>query len=367
MDGMVNNAGPSEWTVLIRADASPEIGTGHVMRCLALAHAIADRGGRPEFASSAISDPLRRRIEDAGFAVVEVPARHPDPRDLATLLALARQRDAAWVVTDGYAFDTGYQEAIRRAGRRLMVIDDYNHLPRYDCDVLLNQNLGAESLAYKVNPEAVRLFGPRYALLRPEFPAYRDRPRDLPAQARKILVLFGGADPANVTGRTLEALRGLDLEVRAVVGPLNPHWDRLCEQVARIHAECSATRIELLRDVRDMPALMAWADLAITAAGSTCWELACLGVPMVVTAVAENQEGIARELERAAVAVRLTEREVGDIAALKELIGTLLQQKDRRGRMTAALSSLVDGLGARRIASLLHLRGCRFLLPPQVK
>ena len=194
---------------------------------------------------------------------------------------------------DGYHFDPAYQKAIREAGYRLLVVDDTAHLPAYHADVLLNQNIYAPQLTYSYDPHTVLLLGPMYALLRPEFLVWKEWERHIPDTARHILVTLGGGDSDNVTLKVIQALHDIrlpDLEIRVIVGPANPHRDSL---VAAI--EHGPHSVELLFDVTDMPGLMAWADIAVSAAGSTCWELLFMGLPSLVGVLADNQVPIAED------------------------------------------------------------------------
>lgn len=343
--------------LVIRADASSRIGTGHVMRMLALAQAAADRGSRTVFVCAEIPEALEARLRKEGFPVERIAAVAGTPGDAATTVDIARRHrgtpDAkAWIVTDGYAFDATYQGALRNAGFRVMVIDDYNHLPAYDCDLLVNQNIGAEELRYAFRSPARRMPGPRFAMLRREFRAAMKQVRATARPARpgepvRVLVTMGGADIHHMTGKVLHALSGLNdraFHVRAVVGAAYPDFDAL---VAALPA--GPHRLECLRNVENMPELMQWADLAVTAAGSTCWELLGLGVPMLVVVVAENQARIGRLLGERGIATDLgwydawsDERFVGEVRRLTA-------DPARIDRFREAGRRLVDGDGVDRL------------------
>jgi spore coat polysaccharide biosynthesis predicted glycosyltransferase SpsG len=141
-----------------------------------------------------------------------------------------------WLVLDGYHFTSDYQRAMRDSGLRLLIIDDYNHQPRYHADVLLNQNLGAERFQYVCDSDTVLLLGTKYALLRKEFSILEGQRPEVTKVARKILVTLGGADRDNVMLKVFRALKLSnirDLEARIVVGPANPHGEKLQEEVRR--------------------------------------------------------------------------------------------------------------------------------------
>jgi UDP-2,4-diacetamido-2,4,6-trideoxy-beta-L-altropyranose hydrolase len=331
--------------LLIRADADTAMGTGHVMRCLALA---AQWPGNVTFAGI-VESHVRERVVRAGHRFAPIPAAHPNPADLQSTLSLAEELSAAWIVLDGYHFDPDYHQAVRDAGYRLLVIDDNAHRPHYHADLLLNQNIYASELDYQVDDDTVLVLGTRYALLRPEF--VERGPSPLRADAHHVLVTLGGGDPDNVTLTVLEGIRLLEdpgLRVRVVVGMANPNRESLVTL-----AETDG-RIELLENVQDMPGLMAWTDAAISAGGSTNWELCYMGVPNVIVILADNQEPIAQGLAAAGASVNLgwhtavTPRQIAD--ALSRLLGSA----DRRQAIRQQQQQLVDGLGAVRVVGSLQ-------------
>lgn len=324
--------------LVVRADASSRIGTGHVMRCMALAQAWP---GKAIFLSHELPAGLQQRLSDAGIQYVPVDS----PLDPASALAVMDQHEAQWLVVDGYPFDISYQTAVRQAGKKLFLIDDYAHLPAYEADVLFNQNVTAIGLDYTINPDALLMLGPRYCLLRPEF---HERPAaEPPAVAHNLLVTLGGSDPDNVTLSVMEAVSALhDLTTRVVIGAANPHR-RALEQVAAHHG------IELLVDVRDMPALMRWADIAITSGGTTCWELAFMGLPALVMSIAENQDAIADRLGKSGAMIGLGRGREIDPAALVDQVRALARHPVRRMEMRQMQQLMVDGRGAERVVRLL--------------
>ena len=186
----------------IRADADSKIGTGHIMRCIALAQAWQDNGGEVTFISHCESDALRERIVKEGFQFIPVENTTPHADDLFRTLCYLKHNSSltihhspAWFVLDGYHFTPEYQKAIRNAGIHLLVIDDMNHLPHYHTDILLNQNIHALELNYNCDGDTTLFLGTSYVLLRREFLKYRDVKRKIPERAKNILVTLGGADP----------------------------------------------------------------------------------------------------------------------------------------------------------------------------
>src|SRR5258705_1195151 len=143
--------------------------------------------------------------------------------------------------------------------------------------------------------------GPRYILLRREFAFWRKGRFGIARQARRILVTMGCSDPDNVTEKILRVLLAEpDLDLTVVVGGSNPH----CADIERLVEEANRP-IRLLKDVANMPALMVWADLVVSGAGTTSWEICMMGLPAALCVLAPNQERIATELARLGAAFDL--------------------------------------------------------------
>jgi UDP-2,4-diacetamido-2,4,6-trideoxy-beta-L-altropyranose hydrolase len=341
--------------LLVRADAGLDIGTGHVLRCLALTQAWNDLGGASVYLGCAAEPGLTRRLDAEYAEVLPVAARHPDPRDLELTIQAVRDQRPDWLVVDGYHFDRGYQRGLAALSTRVLWIDDEGLEREYETDLLLNQNLGAEKIGYRSPAPPDRLLGPTYALLRREFAAERPPRGDVPALARRILVTMGGGDAANVTQTVLDALDALDrvsvrLEARVVAGAVNP-------RVPELRRACASRGFELVENATNMAALMQDSDLAVSAAGSSCWELCCEGVPTIAIPVADNQRAIARGLDEAGAA-----RDAGwhrDLTAdlLAGVIEDVVGDPGLRRRMTEAGQALVDGKGAQRVVSRMRGHG----------
>ena len=339
--------------LVIRADADSRMGTGHVMRCLALARAWQERGGRVVLAGHIGSDSLRQRLSGQGIELMGLVSGPPAAEEMQWLDTLRRQQagraEESWIVLDGYQFDQPYQQRLRRSGLKLLVIDDYAHLPAYDADLLLNQNPGGEKLDYQTPPETVLLRGGKYVLLRREFLEARRREiADSPEQAARLLITLGGADPDNATLKVMEALQRLELpavQAKIIVGPANSHLPLLREWMRG-----GSLSAELLVDVHDMAPLMQWADAAVTAGGSTCWELACLGVPALVITLADNQRGVARIMAESGAGLDCGWHHALQPDQLAGAIAALCRNRRQRQAMHAAGRALVDGEGADRVA-----------------
>ncbi len=340
--------------LFIRADASVQIGTGHIMRCIALAQAWQDKGGKVTFISHCESEKLRDRIITEGFDLITIDYPHPHPSDIEKTISTIKHLSSfafdiapTWLVLDGYHFTPDYQKAIREAGIRLLVIDDMNHLPHYHADILLNQNIYAPELRYNCDAHTKLLLGTKYVLLRREFLKYKDLKREMHRRARKILVFMGGADPTNETGKVLKALKLLnrdDVAVDVVIGASNPFKDEIITMAKQIpHVTCHF-------DVNNMAELMSSADMGIGAGGTSTWERCCIGLPSIIMVLADNQKKIAEELEKEGVVVNLGWHEEVTEMDIRDAAQSLLADADKRRDMGLKGKGMVDGNGARRTA-----------------
>src|SRR2546422_2792229 len=197
------------------------MGTGHIMRCLALAQAWQDAGGQPVFAMTESLPALDARLEAERFSIEHLDAAPGSDSDAQQTAQLAGRLSAHWVVLDGYHFDECYERSVKKHGPQLLVMDDYGHGPHTEADLLVNQNLHANGSVY-VGPNEHRrlLLGPGYALLRREFIRCRSWKREVPEVASKLLVTLGGTDADNVTLKVIQALeqQSADLETVVVMG-----------------------------------------------------------------------------------------------------------------------------------------------------
>ncbi|MCK6626368.1 MAG: UDP-2,4-diacetamido-2,4,6-trideoxy-beta-L-altropyranose hydrolase [Anaerolineae bacterium] len=347
--------------LLIRADGNSTIGAGHLMRCLALGQAWQEAGGTVNFAVTKAPPALEKRLCQETMGVNQLTELPGSPQDAMQTISLAQKLNAKWVVVDGYHFDAAYQQALKQADLRLLVVDDYGHASHYSADLVLNQNMYAhESLYTSREPFTQLLLGSKYVLLRREFWSWRGWRREIAPLARKVLVTLGGADPDNVTLKVIQALRQTKLEglqAVVVVGSSNPHWETLRAAVGH-----SSPSFRLERDVTDMPALMAWADLAISAGGSTCWELAFMGLPSLVLILADNQRRVAEGLDAAGVAFNLGHPTNLSPAALANALHALAHQAEQRTVSARRGQELIDGCGAARVAQ--QMRTCDLTFRP---
>jgi UDP-2,4-diacetamido-2,4,6-trideoxy-beta-L-altropyranose hydrolase len=334
--------------LVIRADANADIGTGHVMRCVALAQAWRDSGGRVIFVHAPAGAEIHERLLSEGFEVSGISGEMGSAEDAAQTTELCAKNAAEWLVLDGYHFSQDYRDRIENAASHLLLVDDHGAFAPYHCDIVLNANVYASDAMYSDHQGRTRfLLGPRYALLRREFLAAKREHAEVPETAARLLVTLGGADPNNVTLQVVEALQELGdqaFELTVVLGASNRHRTSLEEALREF-----SRPVRLLLNVANMSEVMAGSDLAISAGGGTCDELAFLRVPMFLITIAENQEQAVEAYCRnnaAATAGWFTDLKRSGLAkTLRDMIG----DRSLRTQISERAGSLVDGLGAQRV------------------
>ncbi|MBU0457819.1 UDP-2,4-diacetamido-2,4,6-trideoxy-beta-L-altropyranose hydrolase [Patescibacteria group bacterium] len=330
-------------TILFRTDASTTIGTGHVMRCLALAQEALDQGHKAIFLMLPGADHLKERLTEEGCEVIELKSSRASTGDIKETAELFKESGALCAVVDGYAFGDDYQKGLKEAGVRFLLIDDYGHAKKYSADFILNQNAYAKELEsiYSDRPDDCELLlGHEFVLFRREFKNANPTEK-VPEKAKKILVTLGGGDPDNITLRIVQLLKQVaDLDVTVVVGSAHEHLDQI---------KSEAQGMKVICDAHNMEELITEADLAIAAGGTTSYELAFMGVPALMFIFADNQIRVAEDLDRRGVVKSLGwARECSNEEFLASLRAILADQGLRQ-RMSETGKSLIDGGGTKRV------------------
>lgn len=358
-------------TVAFRVDSSLKIGSGHLVRCLTLADGMKAQGVRTLFVCRELTGNLISLIRSRGHEIEVLPpppesgkaADEPGPyhsfwlevparQDALESAAILSNRRIGWLIVDHYALDSRWQEKVRPAVARIMVIDDLADR-LHDCDLLLDATHGRNQEEYLNLAPRCRSFlvGSRHALLRPEFARYREeamRKRFSLGRLKGILVCFGGMDPANLSSVALKGLESVEsggpFEVDIVLGQMSPHYETICRAAAE-----SPLKVKVYSYVDDIARLMVKADLSIGAAGTITWERCCLGLPSLACISAKNQEtniktlsalGALKNLGRAA---SITER------AIAEEVSELAADPERRRAMSERAFTVCDGRGLERV------------------
>ena len=353
--------------IVIRTDASIEIGTGHVMRCLTLANGLAEVGAQVRFLCRSHNGNLIDLIRRLGFEVEVLQATtlvdlqsdsmsdpahaawlgcdwHSDARQCHSVLS----HKIDWLIVDHYALDQRWERKMRTVCQNIMVIDDLADRV-HDCDLLLDQSMGRSASDYLdiVGTKTRMLLGPKYALLRPEFARWRANSlaRRQSPKLRHILVSMGGVDQNNVTGRVLTALNGCCLplleKITVILGPHAPWRDAV--NTAATGMQVPTT---VFSGVENMAELMSSCDLAIGAGGTTTWERCILGVPSVLLVLADNQLNIAKHMAQSNAALAIC-----DLKALETSLVAFLEHFELSSKLAMYArnsADMLDGSGVGR-------------------
>lgn len=332
----------------LRADASKALGGGHIFRCLTLADALAANGWRCTFFCKAGTREAVPALGRSRHTIFDL--RGPDESDFLRALQFG---GADLLVVDHYGLDATIEAACRPWVRRILVLDD--SLGRgHDCDILLDQNLGAAPSGYHGHvPSRCRLLlGPDFALLRPQFSKARDEAlarRFAKRPAERLLISLGSADPGKLTSRVVAATAGLQLQIDVVFGSANEQEPVIHEIVSRLDLS-----VRVHSDVTDMAALMSAADFAVGAGGSTSWERCCLGLPTLMVVLAENQRNIAASLDRAGAALNLGNSESLTDQKLTAALQILYHDERGRSAMAERAAAICKGDGTGRVMEVLE-------------
>ncbi|MBM3230783.1 UDP-2,4-diacetamido-2,4,6-trideoxy-beta-L-altropyranose hydrolase [Candidatus Peregrinibacteria bacterium] len=331
--------------ILFRADGNPEIGAGHIMRCLSLAQALQDQGGEAVFLSSDLDTAYAKRLKEEQCTVCALKSTAFSKEDADETLKQAKKLDARWIVLDGYGFTPEYQKRVKGSGVSVLVIDDHRYAEAHTCDMLLNQNPQCEN-TYKHATVKTMLLGMRFAMLRREYGKKQPTSYAPSGRGKRVLITLGGSDPKNMTPVVIRSLKGMAIEGTVIIGGASAN-----EADVKKAMKESGLDLTLQKNVQDMAAVIAEHDFAITAAGSTCLELAFMGVPAATIIVADNhnQDGMASGLAQAGATVHLgfyRELKETKIAASLEAI---LQDAVKLQTMSNRARALIDGQGAERV------------------
>lgn len=317
---------------VIRADASTSIGSGHVMRCLTLAHRFKkDKNAKVAFVMRDLPGNLIDVVEKQGFEVLKLPPANQkyslngyglwltvpmdvDAQQTIEVLQHYFQEHSCdavdRLIVDSYALDEQWELMLRPYCREIMVIDDLANR-KHDCDILLDQNfyLNKDARYAGLVPEHCKmLLGPEHALLREEFYEAKKHLRKRDGNIENILVFYGGSDLTNETEKAIEALvqlhdEGYNFTADIITGVSNSRREKIekiCSKCHFLHYYCQ---------VSNMAEFMNKADLMLGAGGSTTWERLYMELPALVTAVAENQIQGCRDCSQAGVIDYLGESE----------------------------------------------------------
>lgn len=338
--------------ILFCCNSGPQVGLGHLMRVREMARDLTARGhpcllyGPPEA--------LARPGDRALFALWQ-PETGPEAADSTlrarALVALARAHGTRRLVIDDYRGDSAFQDVLAGAGMHWLQQFDASLTDwTYRCPVLVNASPWERPEHYRgrlPDPATQVLFGPRYAVIRPEFRATLPRPDARPL--RRLLMAFGGGDDRGMTLRALDALAARPLPgVTPVIvsGAANPALPAIAARL-----KDSAPGAELHIAPPDMAGLIAGCDLGLIAGGTMSYELAICGTPFLLVALAGNQANPCRGWQALTGAPYLGTAAEVTPATIATALATLAADPAARARLAGAGRAAVDGRGTERLTA----------------
>lgn len=351
---------------IIRADGNAKIGAGHLMRCMTVAEELAKLEGNREPILFLCAD--RQSAALAAEHGFRTEVLGTDYRDMESELTRWKEclygfgedvcnapgkeagRSGAHVIlADSYYVTDAYLEGLKKFGRTALLDDMGEH--RFPADCVINYNAPADREAYEKLYEgsgSLLVTGSRYVPLRPQF---LNRSVQIRPEVKKVLITTGGGDTDNIARRILDKIWDEDREYYLVIGQFNPHFGEMKE------LEKSRTGLHILHYVEDMAALMEECDAAVTAGGTTIYELAAVGAPFICFSYAENQEALTEYIGNKSIAgfAGAYHREPEEtLDRLAQLFGELCRDREMRRSFSQTGRAMTDGRGAERLAEILR-------------
>ena len=353
--------------VMIRTDASQQIGSGHVFRCLTLAETLRESGVTIEFITRNHLGNLNNQIRNRGIKVNLLPdsivkskitlegyeqwlnvTQEEDAEE--TIRSLAGKK-IDWLIIDHYALDYKWEDKLRPYTKKIMVIDDLANRS-HDCDLLLDQNYIHDKYRYNqlTAPDTIKLLGPKYALLRKDFVGNLEKQPNHYHEINRVFLFFGGADPDDLTSTALQVLSQPKLKhllVDVVIGSSNPHQAKLQNQIKK------HSNVKLHIQVDNIAELMTKADIALGAGGSTTWERMAIGLPSIVVTIAENQIAFTKALDKEGYLKWLGNADQIDENTIYNALIDAIENPHQLLELSHKGKQLVDGRGVQRVSQLL--------------
>jgi len=335
--------------VIFRCDVSPQLGSGHLMRCRALAHGFTQVGAQCIMVGPGLD---YRNTSDAKVFCDWVPRPGwGSSRDEAEfLVALAARNSRNVIVLDDYRIDETYAQVLLRADLKWLQFDGRFDRPLW-ADWVLNANPSVREVDYKgllQKPGARALLGSRYAPLRPEFVSVAKR-KVKKTPITDVLSTFGGGDDRGAILFVLKALlprASETIHFHVVSGATNPRNDEIEQWVANNAAD----RVKLYINPAQMAPIFCACDLAIMAGGSSTYEAAACGLPMLLISLAQNQEAQSLGWQQKGASIYLGGQSEVSAEQLVSHFGELISDSKKRNQMAVRGQLEVDGKGAARTA-----------------
>lgn len=339
--------------IAFRVDAGPEIGIGHLMRCLALANVFPDES-RIVFISKPMSSDVNN-MENEGYTMIPIPEDINYEEEIEFVKKILKEYEIDIFIGDTYQvdcspdIDQNYLSEVETIVKKTVMISPKVSLI-ISPDIIINGNVFATGLKYKrLNDHTKFLIGPKYTLLREEFQNMPDK--EIKEEVNDILVTMGGSDPANLIPKVIEAIKLMelkDLHVDIVIGPAMNNIDEILELIREVKF-----KVSLIFNATNMSELMLKADLAVSAGGGTLYELAVTGTPAIALLQVDNQIQVAEAMENEGTIINLGFGNRLKIEKLADNIKELISDVEERKKMSRRGKKLIDGLGAKRCVDVI--------------
>ena len=345
--------------IIFRADGNSYVGYGHVMRCLSIADAFHRRGEQCLFVLA--GEEMKERIEKRGHSVHVLGGSHERlNEEIASLCKVLHGTNAKLLIVDSYYVTDFYFEALRKTGINVAYVDDLQE-HAFPVDFLVNYNVYADLTKYETIYSKAQLpfpkafLGPKYVPLREEYQNVSiERSFD---RVKNVFVSTGGTDPIGLAKNLLQYLQAKrydllqreNIRFHFLIGAGNPDY----AEIAKCAENLSCFQIHY--NLPEIKSLLKICDLAISAAGSTLYEICALGVPCITYALADNQLQGCDAFDRLGLMISLGDVRNDKKVASKiwEVFESLSKDAAKREEISLKMQGLIDGHGADRIAEQL--------------
>lgn len=333
--------------IIVRADANSFIGTGHIMRCKTIATSLREIGVEVVFVTS--DNEANEIIKNSGFENTILDSSWDDlESEIPLFLDVIKKYNPTLVLVDSYCVTKTYFESIKN-NTRIAYIDDLNK-ECWPVDILINYNIYSSVYDYSSydNTNTSLLLGTSFAPLRTEF--VNVNPKSINNKPKKILISAGGSDPENITGLIIESLVDevdfKDIEFHFLVGSLNKRIDSI-RKLALNH-----NNVVLHINSFNISELMKYSDIAVSASGTTLYELCACGVPTITYVLADNQLIAANQFSKEGIMINIGDcrNDADFINRMRNEIIRLINDSELRSSISTIMQNLVDGEGSMRIA-----------------
>lgn len=336
---------------IIRADGNASTGAGHLMRCLTIVDAlVADGIPIDEIVFVCAQEASGMMVRERGYDCFVCETDYRKMEDELSIIEamLSGSKKKHVFLVDSYYVTDAYLQELRRWGKVVLLDDMQQHA--FTTDVVVNYNAFADMQVYEKlykNSVTKCYVGAQLVPIRPQFLNVEYEVKDTVSE---ILITTGGGDLENIAGQILEKIYDDKLSYHLITGRFNPHLAELKELEKR-------GNVRISYDVKDMASCMKSADIAITAGGTTIYELSSIGVPFICFSYAENQEALTEYVGRqgiAGYAGAYHKDAQGTLQLMASQFTDMCQDKTKRNDCYEKEKAMIDGQGAMRLAKIIQ-------------